>query len=126
MAAKKEKSKKALAVRESQPTGLTMEQVMAHPEFMKVAAELREVKGLLVNLPEAIGRAVAEAGRASTVSGPVMPLQGAENLEFHPQRMVADGETLELEKPGTAGEKMKRKRFVLPKSVRYLPSGRSF
>lgn len=95
---KKDEKKQELAkVDESKSGGLTLDQVMAHPAVQQLSQRLEETKQLLQSLPEAIGRAVAEAqraGRVPLVSGPAVELRPSGNgsVEFHRKgRIVENG-----------------------------------
>jgi hypothetical protein len=77
--------------------GLTLEQAMAHPVVQQMNKKLEEMRQVIEGLPEAIGRAVAEAQRSGrTVSrafGPPVALKTDNaNVEFHRKgRIVQDG-----------------------------------
>jgi len=77
---------------------LTLEQVMAHPVVQQLNQKLEETRQLLQGLPEAIGRAVAEAQRpnrlpqASGAPVVVRPFASTATVEFHRKgRIVQDG-----------------------------------
>jgi hypothetical protein len=76
---------------------LTLEQAMAHPVVQQMNKKLEEMRQVIEGLPEAIGRAVAEAQRSGrTVSrafGPPVALKTDNaNVEFHRKgRIVQDG-----------------------------------
>lgn len=84
--------------------GLSMEQVMSHPVVKEMGRKLDEMRQLVQGLPEAIGRAVAEAQRQQRVpraSGPPVPLR-AENggVEFHRKgKIIQNGEVVAKEGP---------------------------
>jgi len=105
MADEKDKEKKQeLAKAEEQPKtgGLTIAEVMAHPVVQEMNRKLEDMGNLLRNLPEAIGRAVAEAQRTNSnrvplVSGPAIELRpgGNGSVEFHRKgRIVEDGKEI--------------------------------
>jgi hypothetical protein len=106
MADEKDKEKKQeLSKIEEQPKtgGLTIAEVMAHPVVQEMNRKLEDMGNLLRTLPEAIGRAVAEAqmaqrsGRVPLVSGPAVELRPSGNgsVEFHRKgRIVENGKEI--------------------------------
>lgn len=103
---KKKGDKQELSkVKEAPPQGLTLEQVMAHPVVQQLNQKVDEMRQLVQGLPEAIGRAVAEAQRAGRsaprASGPPVALRtNNENVEFHRKgRIVQDGKEVAPEGP---------------------------
>jgi len=113
MAKKKAKSqakpKRELSRKGPEHFGLTVADVMAHPAFVDMARRLDEVKALIANLPGLVGRTVAEAIQVSTTSGPPVPLDDSNEVEFHPRRIVADGK--EYDVPRNEVDKMARPRM---------------
>lgn len=108
--ADEEKKKQELSKVEEQPKsqGLTLSEVMAHPVVQEMNKKLESMSQLLQQLPEAIGRAVAEAQRANSnrvplVSGPPVslrtPIEGRQ-VEFHRRgKIVEDGQEIAPEGP---------------------------
>lgn len=105
MADEKDKEKKQeLAKVEEQPKagGLTIAEVLAHPVVQQMNQKLENMQQLLQALPEAIGRAVAEAQRANRpgtipLSGPLVELRpsGSGSVEFHRKgRIVENGKEI--------------------------------
>lgn len=104
----KKKDEKGLIRKESD--AITAEMILQHPVVKEMAARLENVQKLLQHLPEAIGRAVAEAsapkppmpppapGQPLCVVKPT-PIEFGVPIELHPQRMVAGGATFDLPKP---------------------------
>lgn len=94
-------------VEESSSQALSLEQVMAHPAVQQLNQKLEETRQLIAGLPEAIGRAVAEAQRAGKVqalplvSGPPVQLKSMnDNVEFHRKgRIVQNGKEVAPEGP---------------------------
>lgn len=111
MADEEDKSKKDLSKVEEPPKtgGLTIAEVMAHPVVQEMNQKLENMSQLLQALPEAIGRAVAEAQRANRpgtvplVSGPpveLKPFAAGGNVEFHRKgRIVENGQEVAPEGP---------------------------
>jgi hypothetical protein len=99
---KKDERKQELAKvdEQSKSGGLTLDQVMSHPAVQQLSQRLEETKQLLQSLPEAIGRAVAEAqraGRVPLVSGPAVELRPSGNgsVEFHRKgRIIENGKEI--------------------------------
>lgn len=111
MSDKKKGPKQALAqVKEAQT--LSLEQALAHPVVQQMSKKLEEMRQLVQGLPEAIGRAVAEAQRGSrtvpVAFGPPVVLQQSNvNVEFHKKgRIVQDGKEIAKEGP-TQGDFVK-------------------
>lgn len=84
-----------------------IEQVMRHPAVVKMAERLEAMEGMLQQLPEAIGRAVAQAMRKPPqgASGPPVPLfvpgtpSFPMDLQFHKGgKIQEDGKVFQLEK----------------------------
>lgn len=105
MSDEKDKEKKQeLSKVEEQPKtgGLTIAEVMAHPVVQEMNRKLEDMSNLLRTLPEAIGRAVAEAQRTNSnkvplVSGPPVELRpgGNGSVEFHRKgRIVENGKEI--------------------------------
>lgn len=102
MSEKKKPGKGGLVqAKPAEQQALTLEQVMAHPVVQQLNQKLEETKQLLQGLPEAIGRAVAEAQRPNKLpqaSGPpvaVRPFAPASKIEFHKKgRIVQDGKEI--------------------------------
>lgn len=96
---KKKDEEQGLARCEEQKlTPEQLEQIMAHPAIQELSARLDAVKQMLGTLPEAVGRAVAEA------------LNGPPEKSWHPPVPVASefgkGGPIEITKDGiTAGGK---------------------
>lgn len=92
-----DKKKKQDLVKVQEAHGLTLEQAMAHPVVQQMNKKLEEMRQVIEGLPEAIGRAVAEAQRAGRgaprASGPPVALRTDNaNVEFHRKgRIVQDG-----------------------------------
>ncbi len=94
-------------VKDPVPQGLTLQEVLAHPAVKQLNQKLEEARQIMAGLPEAIGRAVAEAQRAGKiqpiplVSGPPVSLRTSnENVEFHRKgRIVQNGEEVAPEGP---------------------------
>lgn len=91
------------------PSGalVPVEQVMKHPLVVQMAERLEAVESMLHALPEAIGRAVAQAMRKppSGASGPPVPLfvpgqpTFPKDLQFRQGgKIVQDGKEFQLEK----------------------------
>jgi hypothetical protein len=91
------------------PSGalVPVEQVMRHPVVVQMAQRLEAVESMLHALPEAIGRAVAQAMRKppTGASGPPVPLfvpghpTFPKELEFRQGgKIVQDGKEFQLEK----------------------------
>jgi len=112
MSEKKKKGKQELAkVQEEAIRSLTVEQVMKHPAVQQINKKFEEMQQLVQALPEAIGRAVAEAQRSKKlpiVSGPSVPLNFDNgNVEFYRKgRIVQDGKEVAPEGP-TQGDFVK-------------------
>lgn len=97
---------------QQQPQPMTTEMIMSHPVVKEMAARLENVQNLLKSLPEAIGRAVAEAsaikppmpppapGQQLTVVHPPSFKEG-DAIELRPQQMTVGGKSFELPKPKT-------------------------
>lgn len=100
MAKRKGKEKRDLIAKASPSTGLTVEQVMSHQMVVDMSKRLEDVKAMLSQLPEAVGRAVAEAMGKSKAgfTPPSVPVSSAETVEFLPQKLTVDGKTTELPK----------------------------
>ena len=107
----KEKKQELAKVEESPKTGgLTIAEVLAHPVVQQMNQKLESMQQLLQALPEAIGRAVAEAQRANRpgtiplVSGPAVELRpSGGSVEFHRKgRIVENGK--EIVPEGMAAE----------------------
>lgn len=102
---KNKKDAKQSLVKAQESQGLSLEQVMAHPAVIELNKKLEETRQLIAGLPEAIGRAVAEAQRASRIparaSGPPVALAGSNaDVEFHRKgRIVQDGKEIAPEGP---------------------------
>lgn len=98
----KEKKQELSKVEEQpKPGGLTIAEVMAHPVVQEMNRKLESMTQLLQGLPEAIGRAVAEAQRVNSnkvplVSGPAVELRpSGGSVEFHRKgRIVEDGKEI--------------------------------
>ena len=84
-----------------------VEQVMRHPVVVEMAQRLQAVESMLHALPEAIGRAVAQAMKKppTGASGPPVPLYVPgqptfpQDLQFHQGgKIVQDGKEFQLEK----------------------------
>jgi hypothetical protein len=110
---KKDEKKQELAKvdEQSKPGGLTLDQVMSHPAVQQLSQRLEETKQLLQGLPEAIGRAVAEAqraGRVPLVSGPAVELRpSGGSVEFHRKgRIVENGQEIVPENVQAAPESL--------------------
>jgi len=94
-------------VKDAVPKGLTLEQVLEHPAVKQLNQKLEEARQIMAGLPEAIGRAVAEAQRAGKIqpipliSGPAVQLKtNNENVEFHRKgRIVQNGQEVAPEGP---------------------------
>ena len=124
MSSKKKNPKQELAqVKEAQ--ALSLEQALAHPVVQQMSKKLDEMRQLVQGLPEAIGRAVAEAQRAGArprvLSGPPVALQPQNtNVEFHRKgRIVQDGKEIAKEGP-TQGDFVKDLQALKVES--HLPS----
>jgi hypothetical protein len=100
---KKPKKQELAKVKETQ--ALSLEQALAHPVVQQMSKKLDEMRQLVQGLPEAIGRAVAEAQRASRpvsrISGPPVGLQPQNaNVEFHRKgKIIQDGKEISPEGP---------------------------
>lgn len=102
----KKKDEKALVQKEP----ISVEMVLQHPVVKEMASRLENVQKLLQSLPEAIGRAVAEAsappppkpapapGQPLSLVKPT-PIECGVVIELHPQRMVTGGNTFRLPDP---------------------------
>jgi hypothetical protein len=105
MGEKKKGDKKGLVkADEAASHAISLEQAMAHPVVQQMSKKLDEMRSLVQGLPEAIGRAVAEAQRAGKTiqaSGPPVALRPANaNVEFHRKgRIVQDGKEIAPEGP---------------------------
>lgn len=109
MSEKKKKSGKneLSKVKDPVPKGLTLAEVLSHPAVQQLNQKLEEARQIMAGLPEAIGRAVAEAQRAGKigplplVSGPPVLLRtNNDNVEFHRKgRIVQDGKEVAPEGP---------------------------
>jgi len=102
--------------------GLSLEQVMAHPVVKAMNGKLEEMRQLVQGLPEAIGRAVAEAQRQkrpTIASGPPVPLR-AENagVEFHRKgKIVQNGEIVAKEGQTSLPQELPRMFYPPEKST---------
>jgi hypothetical protein len=74
VAGKKPKKKGSRALSRRQVKGLTVEQVLEHPVVQQMAVQLRTLKQAVDSLPEAVGRAVAEASQKQVYRGPAYPV----------------------------------------------------
>lgn len=114
------KKKNSKALIQSQSQEITAEMILAHPIVKEMASRLENVQNLLQNLPEAIGRAVAQATAAPAPLPPLVPgqevpvlsqtplqLACTREIELHPQKVVMGG-----------------KAFSLPPRPREIPSQR--
>lgn len=109
MAEKKKKGGKneLSKVKDPMAQGLTMAELMSHPGVQQLNQKLEEARRIMAGLPEAIGRAVAEAQRAGKVqplplvSGHAVQLRSTnDNVEFHRKgRIVQDGKEVAPEGP---------------------------
>lgn len=109
MAEKKKKGGKneLSKVKDSKSGGLTLQEVLSHPAVVQLNQKLEEARKLMASLPEAIGRAVAQAQRDGKIqpipliSGPAVQLKANnENVEFHRKgRIVQNGEEVAPEGP---------------------------
>jgi hypothetical protein len=104
MGDKKKGDKKGLVKAEAAASAISLEQAMAHPVVQQMSKKLDEMRQLVQGLPEAIGRAVAEAQRAGKpiqASGPSIALRPAGTaVEFHRKgRIVQDGKEIASEGP---------------------------
>jgi hypothetical protein len=100
----KKKGPKQDLVKHENAKSLNLEQVMAHPVVQQMNKKLEEMRQLVQGLPEAIGRAVAEAqraGRPRVVSGPPVALRPDNaNVEFHRKgKIIQDGKEVAPEGP---------------------------
>lgn len=104
---KKKKDEKGALVqaKAGDQQAISLEQAMAHPVVQQMTKKLDEMRQIVEGLPEAIGRAVAEAQRAGRVapraSGPPVSLRTDNaNVEFHRKgRIVQDGKEVAPEGP---------------------------
>jgi hypothetical protein len=101
---KKKDAKQELSKPQEAAQALTLEQVMAHPVVQALNRKVEEMRQLVQGLPEAIGRAVAEAqraGRPRVVSGPPVALRPDNaNVEFHRKgKIIQDGKEVAPEGP---------------------------
>ncbi len=89
--------------RRADPNGLTLDGALTHPVVQRMSEKLEEMRQLVEGLPEAIGRAVAQATRKPPVgaSGPPVPLVGfGKAVEFHKGgKIVEDGQEVKPKKP---------------------------
>jgi len=84
--------------RASDERGLTMEQVLAHPVVQQMTRRLEEMREIVQGLPEAIGRAVAQATKRPPAGacGPPVPILNPKEVEFHKGgKVIEDGKVIE-------------------------------
>jgi hypothetical protein len=95
MTKKKDKPDKGLIKKEADAA---LQQVMSHPVFQDMSNRLKTVQGMLKDLPNVIGAAVAESLRKPPegASGPPMPLLSPTTIEIHRNKLVVDGKTTTL------------------------------
>lgn len=71
---KPRKKKNTQALTRRQVKGLTMEQILEHPAVRAMSTRLQTLQQAVNGLPEAVGRAVAEATQKQTYRGPAYPV----------------------------------------------------
>lgn len=99
--AKKKGKGRGLSRRRVDVKGLTVEQVLEHPAVQQMVAQLRTLKQAVDSLPEAVGRAVAEAAQKQVYRGPAYPVT---DLLQDPKALGAGGLDLQAQM-GDAREK---------------------